>query len=61
MTIKRMAEAGDLALPTLKASPQPLVVLGANGTSVRVVDLDKDDEQNLYGVKYLSVYDPQSL
>ncbi|HEX8145046.1 MAG TPA: hypothetical protein VF553_20945 [Pyrinomonadaceae bacterium] len=59
--VKRMAEAGDLALPTLKASAQPLIVLGANGTSVRVVDLDKDDEQNLYGVKYISVYDPQSL
>jgi hypothetical protein len=55
--LKRPADTGDLIYPVLKDSPQPRVVLQTTGSSVKVVDLDKEDEQNTYGAKYVAVID----
>lgn len=54
-TLTRPADAGDLVYPTLKAEPSLHVVLQSKGSSVKVVDLDKEDEQNTYGIKYVTV------
>jgi hypothetical protein len=56
-TLKRSADAGDLVYPILKASAQPRVVLQTTGSSVKVVELDREDEQNTYGAKYVAVID----
>jgi hypothetical protein len=55
--LKRPADVGDLIYPVLKNSPQPRVVLQTTGSSVKVVDFDKEDEQNAYGSKYVTVID----
>ncbi len=59
--LKRTASAGDLAFPLLKSAKHPFVVLESNGSSVRVVDLDKENEQQLYGAKYVAIIDAESL
>ena len=51
----RAADAGDIIYPNLKAEPTLHVVLQSRGSSVRVVDLDKEDEQTAYGIKYVTV------
>lgn len=55
--LKRPADIGDLIYPILKDSPQPRIVLQTSGSSVKVVDLDKEGEQNTYGNKYVAVID----
>ena len=56
-TLKRSADAGDLIYPILKDYPHPRVVLQATGSSVKVVEFDKEGEQNAYGTKYIAVID----
>lgn len=53
-TKARPADVGDLVYPTLKAELGLRVVLHSSGTSVKVVDLDKDDELTPYSTKYVS-------
>jgi hypothetical protein len=55
--LTRPADVGDLIYPVLKNSPQPRVVVQTTGSSVKVVDFDKEDEQNAYGSKYVAVID----
>lgn len=54
-TLARPADAGDIVYPTLKAEPGLHVVLQSKGSSVKVVDLDREDEQTTYGIKYVAV------
>lgn len=54
-TLARPADAGDLVYPTLKAEASLHVVLQSKGSSVKVVDLDKEDEETTYGIKYVAV------
>lgn len=56
-SLKRPADLGDLVYLVLKDSPQPRVVLQTTGSSVKVIGLDKEDEQNAYGTKYIEVLD----
>jgi hypothetical protein len=56
-TLQRSADAGDLIYPILKDTPHPRVVLQATGSSVKVVEFDKEGEQNAYGTKYIAVID----
>ena len=56
-TLKRAADAGDLIYPVLKESPQPRVVLQTTGSLVKVVEFDREGEQNAYGTKYVAVID----
>jgi HKD family nuclease len=51
----RLPNAGDIVFPTRKSSPSPRVVLSSNGSSVKVVDFDKENEENTYGAKYVAV------
>lgn len=51
----RPADVGDLVYPTLKPELGLRVVLQSSGTSVKVVDLDKEDELTPYSTKYVSV------
>lgn len=54
-TLARPADVGDIIYPTLKAEPGLHVVLQSKGSSVKVVDLDREDEQTTYGIKYVAV------
>jgi HKD family nuclease len=49
-TIRRMPEPGDLSYLTRSKDPKPFVVLDSDGTSVKVVDLDKEGEEKNYGI-----------
>jgi HKD family nuclease len=49
-TVRRMPEPGDLSYLTRAINHQPFVVLDSDGTSVKVVDLDKEGEEKNYGI-----------
>jgi hypothetical protein len=52
----RMPDVGDLVYLNLKkGEARPMVVLQQRGTSVRVVDLDEEDEQKGYGIKFVNL------
>ena len=55
--LTRMSAPGDLAYPTLAKFPRLSVVLESTGSLVRLVDLDKENELNSYGSKYISLID----
>jgi len=59
-TVRRMPEPGDLSYLTRAKSHKPFVVLDSDGTSVKVVDLDKEGEEKNYGIyniDYIAVID----
>jgi hypothetical protein len=59
-TVCRMPEPGDLSYLTRDKSHKPFVVLNSDGTSVKVVDLDKEGEEKNYGnynIGYIAIID----
>lgn len=59
-TVRRMPEPGDLSYLTRDKSHKPFVVLNSDGTSVKVVDLDKEGEEKNYGnynIGYIAIID----
>lgn len=58
--VRRMPGAGDLSYLTRAESHRPFVVLDSDGTSVKVVDLDKEGEEKNYGsynIGYVAIVD----
>lgn len=53
---RRTPDAGDVVY-LKKGAPRPLMVLQQRGRSVRVVDLDEDDEQKGYGNEFITLAD----
>lgn len=59
-TVRRMPNAGDLSYPTRAKSHKPFVVLDSDGSSVKVVDLDRESEEKnygSYGIDYIAIVD----
>lgn len=53
---RRPADAGDVVY-LKKGTPRPMMVLQQRGRSVRVVDLDEDNEQKGYGNEFITLID----
>jgi hypothetical protein len=61
-TVRRMPEPGDLSYLTRARNHQPFVVLDSDGTSVKMVDLDKEGEEKNYGIyniDYIAIIDAE--
>jgi HKD family nuclease len=59
-TVRRMPRPGDLSYLTRAQRHQPFMVLDSDGTSVKVVALDKEGEEKNYGkynIDYVAIID----